>query len=316
MAWPTQVSTTSLDSSSDLLDDARPQVEATANAVNDIIGSRDSASGIPSLDASALVTETQLRQLRTPVVKTANYDTVAEDNGRVFICEGSISFTIKDSISVVGTNHVIKNGNLGVSDSVVSVSVTGNTIEGQSLTELRPGDAITVVKGTTNWEALQHFRSDQITGTGFYPRNFGYFNEQIFEDGSLWATLSTDVTEATWESVGPTSSGADNIWTALDDVPSLRGFVVLNASVSCDATSAGQVSAFVSVRQYQSIWTATDREIAITKGYAEAAGATVLQSRGSRIVPIDSNRRFEIYWDGDANNDTTSIRLTLDGFWN
>lgn len=60
MAWPTTVTTTNLDSDTDSPYLARPEIYATAVAVNDIIASRAAASGIASLDATTKVPTAQL----------------------------------------------------------------------------------------------------------------------------------------------------------------------------------------------------------------------------------------------------------------
>jgi hypothetical protein len=60
MTWPTTVTLTQLDNDSDSPLSARPQIKAIGDAVNDIIAERASADGIASLDASALVPQTQI----------------------------------------------------------------------------------------------------------------------------------------------------------------------------------------------------------------------------------------------------------------
>ena len=60
MAWPTTITTTNLDSDTDSPYLARPEIYATAVAVNDIIASRAAASGIASLDGTTKVPTAQL----------------------------------------------------------------------------------------------------------------------------------------------------------------------------------------------------------------------------------------------------------------
>jgi hypothetical protein len=60
MTWPTTLSKTHLDQTSDDPSQARAELAAGIDAVNDIIGSRDAASGICPLDASGLVPTSNL----------------------------------------------------------------------------------------------------------------------------------------------------------------------------------------------------------------------------------------------------------------
>ena len=316
MAWPSNVSTIGTESDSDELTDGRPSINSSIDATNDIIDSRDSASGIPSLDASSKVTESQLRQVNVPVIKTANFTTTSVDLGRIFICEGPITVTVDDLISVPGYWHYFKNGNLGSTDDDVLITVTANDIEGEGTITLRPGDGVHIVRGTTRWSALGAFREDVVGGTTFTPRRFSYFSEEVYEQGANWTTITSDVAEATWETVGPTGSGADNIWDALDDIPGLKGFVLISATAICSGTSAGEASVFLSVRENGGSLGFADREVVVAKGYVLASGATQVESRSQRAVPIDSNGIFEIYWDADANNSSTTIRATIAGFYN
>ena len=317
MAWPTTVLTSALDADTDTLDEARVQVLATTEGLNDIIASRDAASGIPSLDAGSVVTESQLRQLRTPVIKTANHTTVASDNARIMICEGAITITIDDTIAEVGTYYTIKNGNLSSSDSSVTIAVSGGSaIEGETPVTLRPGDVITVVRGSGSWYSLNPFRGDSISGTDYSAHRFTYYNRLIMEPGSQWVTITTDVPVRTWESVGATGSGADNIWIGLDDVPELTGYIIVQAYCTANHTgSGGLVSTDFYARPYDSTDNATWENLIVSAGGYGTSTVDVSTS-STRVIPIDSNRRFEVYWDEFTNNDVTNIYMSLIGFMN
>lgn len=60
MTWPTTVTTTYTGNASASIANARSEIYDTTVAVNDIIGSRGSASGIASLDASTKIPTEQL----------------------------------------------------------------------------------------------------------------------------------------------------------------------------------------------------------------------------------------------------------------
>ena len=318
MAWPTtNPTTTYLDQDTDDITQARAELKDAVDQLNNVINARNAGSGIPSLDANSAVTEWQLRQLRTPVVKTANYTVVDADNGRIFLCEGAITFTVDDTIAQTGTNYTVKNANLGNNDSSVTISISGgSSLEGETTITLRPGDGMTIVRGSNEWVSLEAFRADAISGTDYSQHRFIYFNREIMESGTGWTTLTTDITEVTWESVGGTGSGADNIWTALDDVPELTGYIMVQGYATAKHTGAGGlVQTQLYARPYNSTDTATWENLIV-----EAAGygtSTVdVTATGVKVIPIDSNRRFELYWDEFTNNSATAIYLQLVGFMN
>ncbi len=314
MAWPTvTISKTAVDADSDLLVNARPQLEDDIDKTNDMIEARNVASGVCGLDANVLVPEAYLRQIITPVVKTANYSVVATDAQRSFILENNITITVDDTLFSTGTWMYFKNGNLDSGNEEVTITVTGGaTIEFDTSVTLRAGDAITIIRGSSRWYAMEPHRGS-VSGTGYIPRRFAYFYDEIIDSSNLWTTVATDVTEDTWESVGPTGSGADNIWTALDDLPSVQGFIDVNCEASASGvTAAGEVEMSLYAREYGSSASTSDKAIAQFVGYSTN---TVLPAvTGHRVIPVDSQGRFEIRWEKNANN-TAVFRLALNGFW-
>jgi hypothetical protein len=60
MAWPSTLSRTYTQTASANVSDARAEIDASIVAVNDIIDSRGTASGIASLNSSGKVTSTEL----------------------------------------------------------------------------------------------------------------------------------------------------------------------------------------------------------------------------------------------------------------
>lgn len=314
MAWPSNVSPVGTENDTDTLTDARENINASIDAVNDIIDSRNVASGVPSLDASVKVTEVQLRQITIPVVKQANFTTAAIDLARIFVCEGPITATIDDTISGVGTWHVIKNGNQGTTDDVVIITISGGSdIEGNTSISLRPGDGVTIVRGTSRWYAEGSFRQSEVTGTGWRSRQFAYFNNVVYDTLTVWNDVSADLTEATWESVGPTGSGADYVWDALDDVPRVDGFILVNAFAVASATASGEIAVALNGREYGSSQATSDSNY-VAKFNVYNDTSFFSRHVSQRWLPIDSNGRFELNWSEDANNASTNISLSLAGF--
>lgn len=110
------------------------------------------------------------------------------------------------------------------------------------------------------------------------------------------------VATTTWESFGPTGSGATNIWTALDAITAdwieisgyVRGYVAGGA-----ANTACVVS--VAARDYGSSEAqATNNVIAIVEAFTSAAGNAVATTKVSHKIKLDASKRFELYYAATA----------------
>ena len=72
----------------------------------------------------------------------------------------------------------------------------------------------------------------------------------IKDTHGLGNTLSSQMTSGgAVESFGPTGSGADNIWSELDALPSNTSGLYLNARITCDATASPSASAIMRIRK-------------------------------------------------------------------
>ena len=83
MTWPTTQTTTYLDSDTDSIAAARAEIYSAVVAVNDIIGSRGTASGVASLDSG---THIPAEQLPTELTTAGSQDlTLTPGSARVSI---------------------------------------------------------------------------------------------------------------------------------------------------------------------------------------------------------------------------------------
>ena len=114
------------------------------------------------------------------------------------------------------------------------------------------------------------------------------------------------VPELTWESVGPTGSGADNIWAALDVVPSEATalIVVMDLQTICDANT-----------QTLNIWVESDKDSTPSTdisnelykfNYYFANSGTDFDVGDMFLIPIDTSQKFQMYWQYD-NGVTISV---------
>lgn len=127
----------------------------------------------------------------------------------------------------------------------------------------------------------------------------------------------TNVTEGTFESVGPTGSSATNIWTAMDSMPSDAKIAILQVITSVDPDGADRVATFATYARQTGSSNGTGNSTSVQHNYVVAddftAGSAVL---GTMIfVPLDSSRRFDITW-GATNDDARTGNVFLKGFMN
>lgn len=112
-----------------------------------------------------------------------------------------------------------------------------------------------------------------------------------------------NITAATWESVGPTGSGADNIWTALDAVPSDADWVELKVMLSFTSASAGGSAASPNYSAYgrsgTSSETVTYDTLLAWVGWYQSSGVGGGQNQVSIVkVPCSTGLIFDFYHTG------------------
>jgi hypothetical protein len=127
--------------------------------------------------------------------------------------------------------------------------------------------------------------------------------------------LATELADATWESVGPTGSGADNTWTALDSVPTDADWVELK--ITLDGIDGGASTPLFSVlyaRKDGAVTAAgTDNEIAHITTESDGSGNAHAGCTVSQKVPVNSVV-FDLYFDYGFSTNTSYIVLVGWGF--
>lgn len=123
--------------------------------------------------------------------------------------------------------------------------------------------------------------------------------------------VATDVTQATWESVG--ASGATNTWAAMSSVPAGADWIEVKLGAVGTAISSADVDVNIYARATGSSQAIGDITY-VGKIFTTSAAATTVQHAITSIkIPIDSNGHFDVYWDEAANN-TAELDLYLIGY--
>jgi len=121
--------------------------------------------------------------------------------------------------------------------------------------------------------------------------------------------VTTDVTESVWESVGPTGSGADNIWTGLDNVPTDVDWIevkltAIGASSTSDTANISR-GLYAHVRKNGSSESAGFvTEVSYLSIYTTSSGAGKDYDISTPKIPV-SSVKFDIVWSGDFESQNT-----------
>ena len=142
-------------------------------------------------------------------------------------------------------------------------------------------------------------------------------NVQIHDGEANIGTYDADanITEGVFETVGPTGSGAQNIWTAMNNIDSTATALLLLVEVELNGAAAGNVSAFIYCTNGNDSTPDTARTLFGSWSF-EDDGGTVDNGRQTfyGVVPLaNDNLDFRFRW--DANNASTQqVTLHYRGF--
>ena len=160
---------------------------------------------------------------------------------------------------------------------------------------LSVGMSIIANANITNRRAAQ----DQIV----YPDVAGHVKgttEYLESDAGVSPTdfnVGSVVGYGVWESVGPSGSGAANIWTALDAVPNNAKWVKLRIDVLISGSTSGdQYSSRIYLRKTGSSAAADSVTLSAIAFFLNRSGAQEYDQNITREeIPVDSLNRFDVY---------------------
>ena len=157
--------------------------------------------------------------------------------------------------------------------------------------------------------------------TGLYPAvvadHIRAGNTQIYNGGSQ-ATINIHsvVTKDTWETVGPTGSGADNIWTALDNIPANATALIIkiNVQVSTTGTSTANHDVFATDGDSVEGPLVAANLLATVVNDQDAAISGNMGGTSEVLIPLEAvNQDFRIRWTS-SDADGEFIALYYKGF--
>lgn len=137
------------------------------------------------------------------------------------------------------------------------------------------------------------------TLTGFTSFTYGYIDDDGDGQGDNFFSADTTLTPGTWESVGPTGSGAVHIWTAIDALPLGIASVQLKIQMIGYKVTTGSGSAFTSARRTGSSASATaNSAVRVCSLLVAGDGTNSIYGSDTSFppVPVDSSNRFDLYF--------------------
>lgn len=162
----------------------------------------------------------------------------------------------------------------------------------------------------SDWEILT------ITAEDLTPPDLGftawvgeYINTSMFV-GTM--TLSTAITESAWETIGPTGSGADYEWSALDDLPANVEAVKIGVQAYSErsGTTDAEMSMDVRLTGAGSPTLVPGNLIFTAKAYGGAANNNALIAGcAEATVPVNASNIFRTYW--VSTNETSGLLIYL-----
>lgn len=125
--------------------------------------------------------------------------------------------------------------------------------------------------------------------------------------------IDANLTENVWESIGPTGSGADNIWTGLDSVPTDADYVEVRITLrGSDGSASSQAAGIVYARDSGSSATGTGCIVGEVATQADSSGNCEARFCTTVKIPVTS-AVFEMQWISTFTPPTT-IFMYLTGY--
>lgn len=192
---------------------------------------------------------------------------------------------------------------------------TGHThaINGASKVEAEAGtDNEKVMTPIRTFEAIEGYRPDVTDFTKVY-REYKLSNDQQANTGVDITTVLPEYTGGAFPTIGPTGSGADYEWEALDLIPAWAKVITIRGQSYGVDLAGGPVDLSLRIGQESSLF-----DTLVTRAFfdVDGTGATQTQARdvGSADVILENDRRFLIRWDSLAAATGNEIFIYLESF--
>lgn len=269
------------------------------------------------------------RLLNAEAQKTGIYTVLATDRGSLINCTAN-TFTVTLLAAATagdGFEIIIYNSGSGV------ITVDGNaseTVNGAATQTLQSGGWLMLRCDGSNWAGIGgnenlidvSSTTDEINELDASVAAVSGFASGIrtYFDSDLGATTAFDIDAnigAAFETVGPTSSGATNVWTAMDSIPTgaTAAIVKINNQIT-GATNGSTYSSAVTTKINGGSGAAGETDIVSSYSLVvnRSGSAETAVSVGETIIPLDGSLLFQIAWSEAGTTPTSNVSMYLVGF--
>lgn len=244
----------------------------------------------------------------TETVITAVGRSILDDNTvgdvRTTLGLGSIATQASDNVTITGgsvtgiTDLTVADGGTGVSSLTQYGVLVGAGSGAVQVTAAGTAGQVLTSNGTSN----PTFQDASGGGANYCDGDYPNYSSVL-----SWISLLT--AGGAWESFGPTGSGADNIWTALDSVPSDATWVELDVQWVITANSSGNASVKLYACSAAVVSPVAGYTTEILNMYTTVDDQETVRLKAK--VPVDSSQRFQMhYTNTNVLAHTTLIMLT------
>lgn len=207
-----------------------------------------------------------------------------------------------------GSGEINLNATTNITTADIQALQVGSVAVTSSAAELN------ILDGVTSTAAELNKTDDSAAAVASYVsamRNYVHVNGA----NATSFNVVGNVTESTFESVGPTGSGATNIWTALDDLPVAATIARLSVYTTIQPDGTDRLTGIaIYARQTGSATAAGElTQIHFHQFLVDDFTTGTPSSVSIAEVPLDSSRRFDITW-AASSDATRSCELKLKGF--
>ena len=217
---------------------------------------------------------------------------------------------IYDVKGTAWTRSLDFNGNRDVVQGT-RVAVINGTVGENKVYRVETDDPIVI--GTSN---ITFGETDEAPSlTGYSATTNTYRRDDC--GNTVGLDISSAITETNFESIGPTGSGADNIFSQMDVFPPDAKAIIIRVTANTATNSTNDSTGLlVSARKTGSSAGASVANGVLRINYDRDTNDTDPMERDTSVettIPLDSNLRFDMSWDG-TNLTSASIFIYILGF--
>lgn len=204
----------------------------------------------------------------------------------VVTCDGSNWFAVGGSFTSATSTE------LNILDGVTSTAAELNILDGVTSTTAELNELDASANNVSGWTSgVRTALKDDVARNTF--------------------DIDGNIAQTTWETVGPTGSGATNIATALDDIPLGATHVIARILISQTAIGAWEGLTWVGGRENGSSTTGTQTGLCMLS--VNASALTQHANIAQVTIPLDGSNIFELYWDAQSTSALT-MNMYVDGW--